>query len=173
MSQSDGELVKAILAGDRSSFERLYDKYARLVRSVCYDTTGDLTQAQDIAQEVFLRAYQKLDRLSNPDLFAPWLVSIARNVCREYRRGKYRDRLVLVGLETPEVPTDPPDEDAGLEGELAEAMKKLTEQERLAIHVHYLQELDIQEAIAILKTSRSGFYRLLEKARKKLEKLLT
>ncbi len=171
MSQADGELVKAVLAGDRGSFERLYDKYARLVRSICYDTTGDVTQAQDIAQEAFLRAYQKLDRLTNPDVFAPWLISIARNVCREYRRSKFRDRHVLVGLETPEIETNT-SEDPGLSGELNEAMQNLSERERLAIHVHYMQELDIEEAMKILDTSRSGFYRLLEKARKKLEQYL-
>ncbi len=66
---SDKTLIEAVLAGDKAAYEKLYDRYAPLVRAVCYDYTGNLADAQDLAQDVFMRAYEKLDRLRNPDSF--------------------------------------------------------------------------------------------------------
>src|SRR5688500_16336258 len=57
MGLADAERVRAALAGDRSAFGDLYDRHARWVRAVLYDVIHDLPQAQDLAQEVFLRAY--------------------------------------------------------------------------------------------------------------------
>jgi len=84
-------LVRAVLAGQRAAYEKLYDRYASLVRAVCYDTTRNLADAQDLAQDVFLRAYEKLAQLRDPDRFGNWLVAIARLRSREWRRKKLRD----------------------------------------------------------------------------------
>jgi DNA-directed RNA polymerase specialized sigma24 family protein len=54
--RSDNELVQAAVAGDRAAYGTLYDRYAPLVRAVCYDHTRNLADAQDLAQDVFLRA---------------------------------------------------------------------------------------------------------------------
>ena len=172
MSETDATLVLAALNGDARAFGELYDKYAALVRAICHDNTHDLGQAQDLAQEVFLRAHEKLNKLKKPDRFGAWLVSMARNVCREYRRGKLRDRHVLVGLD-PEGVRQPKasKEDERLE-HLREAIGKLGERERLALQVYYLQNEDAEQAQVILGISRSGLYRLLARARKKLEKII-
>lgn len=74
---SDKALVLAVFAGDKAAYETLYDRYAPLVRAVCYDMTGNLADAQDLAQDVFMRAYEKLDRLRDPELFGRWVVGIA------------------------------------------------------------------------------------------------
>jgi len=174
LTVADATLVLETLKGDKTAFSGLYDRYARLVRAICNDTTRDLGQAQDLGQEVFLRAYSKLDKLNDPDRFGAWLVSITRNVCREYRRGKFRDRHVLVGLAPDEdeqaTEKDSPDERLL---DLKEALNKLSEKERLALHVYYLQEQDAEQAQKILNISRSGLYRLLAKAREKIERHLT
>jgi len=49
---SDKTLIKAVLAGEKAAYERLYDCYAPLIRAVCYDTTANLADAQDLAQDV-------------------------------------------------------------------------------------------------------------------------
>jgi DNA-directed RNA polymerase specialized sigma24 family protein len=89
---SDIELVRAVIAGDRAAYGTLYDRYAPLVRAVCYDHVRNLADAQDLAQDVFLRAYERLDRLRKSDSFGRWLVAIARHRCREWRRQVSRDR---------------------------------------------------------------------------------
>ena len=172
MAQSDPVLVEAVLRGDEAAFGQLYDKYARLVRAVCYDEARNTADTQDLSQEVFLRAHDKLDRLKEHDKFAPWLVSIAKNVCREYRKKRARDRHILVGsdpLDIADDQADPPDD--RLEG-LSEALSRLPERQRLAIRAYYLQGEDAAQAGRILQLSRSSFYRLLEKARANLKTIL-
>ncbi|MBN1435443.1 MAG: sigma-70 family RNA polymerase sigma factor [Sedimentisphaerales bacterium] len=172
MQHDDASLVILVLNGDTDAFGRLYDKYARLIRAICYGTTGDVGQAQDLAQEVFLRAYQKLPGLKSPDRFAPWLVAMAKNVCREYCRKQARDRHILVGLEPEEKPQQQPRQQDQRLDALNIAIEQLPEKEKLALRTYYLQDQDINAAMKIMGMSRSSFYRLLERARKNVEMLM-
>ena len=88
--------MQGVLSGDRAAFAELYDRRGRLIRAICFESTHDLQAAAELTQEVFLRAMEKLQRLRDPQRFAPWLVGIARRVCREWRRGRLRDRCRLV-----------------------------------------------------------------------------
>ena len=174
MAQSDAKLVLRALNGDERAFGELYDRYVRLVRAICYDSTGELNQAQDMGQEVFLRAYERLGELKEPELFGRWVVSITRNVCREFRRGKYRDRHILVGLDPEELgSTGSPDVSSDYRMDYLEAaIGKLSEKERLALHVYYLQGNDAEKAQEILGISRSSFYRVLTAAKEKVERYI-
>ena len=173
MKTSDEVLVRATLDGDKEAFGQLYDRYARLIRAVCYDVTGDVAQAQDLAQEVFLRAFSRLDKLKDSSRFGPWLVSMAKNIGREYRRGKFRDRHVYVGLQMPQDQAADEVVKDDLTTELDSAMLSLSEKERLALHVYYLQGQDAEQTRKILGVSRSGLFRLLDKAKKNLQKYLS
>jgi len=168
---SDKTLIRALFAGDKAAYEKLYDRYALLVRAVCYDTTGNLADAQDLAQDVFMRAYEKLDRLRYPARFGNWLVGIARLRCKEWRRQKLRSQNKSIRLNDDQaVAPDPPD-DSRIE-QLRKMMTALPKKERLALHAFYLQGKSADNAHRIMGLSRSGFYRVLERARKRLERLL-
>ena len=168
---SDKTLIRALFAGDKAAYEKLYDRYAPLVRAVCYDMTGNLADAQDLAQDVFMRAYEKLDRLRDPARFGKWLVAIARLRCREWQRQRLRSPKKNVGLNDDQaVAPDPPD-NSRIEL-LREMITTLPEKERLALHTFYLQGSSADNARRIMGLSRSGFYRVLERARKRLEQLL-
>lgn len=169
---SDAKLVAAVLSGDRSAYADLYDRYARLVRAICYDATRDLNHAQDLSQEVFLRAYRKLGDLRNADKFAGWLVGIARTVGREWQRRRWRDRHEYVGTSPESADCDRKSWDEERIVNLREAMQSLPERERLALHVFYLQGESAEAVQGVLGLSRSGAYRLLERARQKLKRLL-
>ncbi len=169
MTETDAQLVQRTLAGDRLAFGELYDRYARVVRSICFHETINLGEAQDLAQDVFMRAYGKLHKLRQPERFGPWLVSITRNVCREFRRGRARDRHVLMGLEAPEALPDKDQDPQGRLEQLTQALAHLSEQERMALTTYYLQDQDAAKAIALLDVSRSTFYRLLASAKEKIE----
>ena len=173
MDITDAKLVEQARNGHTEAFGQLYDRYAGLIRAICYDATGRLADAQDLAQEAFLRAHAKLDELRDPDRFAPWLIGVAKNICREFRRSKARDRHVLVGLELGDTVEADPDRQPDDIADLSTAMAKLTERERLALNTYYLQGQDVEQTKRILNVSRSALYRLLAKARKKLEKFLT
>jgi RNA polymerase sigma-70 factor (ECF subfamily) len=168
---SDKMLVRAVLAGDKAAYEKLYDRYAPLIRAVCYDTAGDLADARDLAQDVFMRAYKNLDQLRDPDRFGKWLVGIARLRCHEWLRRNLhlRDKHVELSEVQIAVP-DPPDDDR------IELLRKmittLPEKERLALHTFYLQGNSADHARSIMGLSRSGYYRVLERARKRLKQLM-
>ena len=169
--RDDDQVVAAVLSGDQAAFGELYDRYAPLVRAVCYDATGDLTEAQDLAQEVFLRAYRRLGTLRDSRRVGSWLVGIARRVGLEWRRrkGRQRERLGLVADDLPAAEAD-----AGgdrLEA-LAGALRRLPRRERLAIHAFYLDGEAVGPARRALRLSRSGFYRVLQRARVRLARLM-
>jgi RNA polymerase sigma-70 factor (ECF subfamily) len=167
----DKTLIQAVLAGEKEAYEKLYDRYAPLVRAVCYDTTGNLADAQDLTQDVFMRAYEKLEYLRDPDRFGKWLVGIARLRCKEWQRQRLRSQNKNVGYKDYQaVAPDPPD-DSRIEL-LREMITTLPEKERLALHTFYLQGSSADNAHRIMGLSRSGFYRVLERARKRLEKLM-
>ena len=169
---NDKTLIQAVLAGDKTVYEKLYDRYAPLVRAVCYDTTGNLTDAQDLAQDVFMRAYEKLERLRNSERFGNWLIGIARLRCKEWQRQKLRNRDRRPELANIGSIIAGPSNDGQIE-RLREMITTLPEKERLALHVFYLQNSSADNARKVLGLSRSGFYRVLERARKRLERLLT
>ena len=168
---SDRQLIEAVLEGQQEAYGRLYDRYAPLIRSVCYDATRDLNEAQDLAQDVFVRAYERLCRLRDLDRFSLWLISMARFRSREWQRSKRRDmnRIAHQVL----------DDEACLEVSRADeteilrlAIAELPENERMAIHVFYLQQQDTEQVRRTLGLSRSGLYRVLERARQRLQRRL-
>ncbi len=164
----DADLVARVLAGDRDAFGLLYDRYARLVRAVVHRLAGGEWSVNDLAQECFLRAYRNLARLRQPDRFGPWVVGIARQVAREHRRSRRRDRHEFVSetLVVADWPTDPA-EAAQTAEEIAlmfDRLAEFPERERLAIHAFFLLERNADEAAAMLQLSRSGIYALLERA---------
>jgi RNA polymerase sigma-70 factor, ECF subfamily len=172
MGEADAVAVRAVLAGDQSAFAELYDRHARWVRAVLWDATRDLTQAQDLAQEVFLRAYRGLGKLRDPQRFGSWLMGITRIAASEWRRRQAQDRHEYVGC-GPDGPVaagtitdDEPVE------RLREAVASLPERERLAVYVFYLQDRSAEDARTVLNLSRAGLYRLLGRARKRLERVM-
>ena len=168
---SDKMLIQAVLIGEKAAYGKLYDKYAPLVRAICYDTTQNLSEAKDLAQDVFMRAYEKLKQLREPELFGRWIVGIARLRCKEWLReiSRRQDKLSRLNDAEP-ILVDPLDE--GLIERLREEITKLPEKERLVLHTFYLQGKSAEDACRILGLSRSGLYRILERARKQLEHLL-
>ena len=177
----DAALVRATLAGRAEAFGRLYDRYAPLVRAICFDVTGDLTHAQDLSQDAFVRAYPKLARLRQPDRFGAWLVGITRHVCREWRRSRRRGRWHLrraseradgpAAWDAAAAPADPAGGDDDLM-QLRQAIAALPQTEREALHLFYLQEQPADAAARVLGLSRSGFYRALERAKERLRRLV-
>ncbi len=173
MAATDGTLVQGVLNGDRAAFAELYDRRARLVRAICFDRTHNLDAAADLTQEVFLRALQKLGGLRDPQRFTAWLVGISRQVCREWRRGRFLDRQRTTKL-TDAAPVaardDSPDERVAF---VRDALGALPERERLSVQAFYLQGLDVEAARAALGVSRATLYRVLSGARQRLRKILS
>lgn len=91
-SVSGGELVKQAAAGSREAWKSLVDAYGGLVWSVARNEVGSATDAADVSQTTWLRLYEHIDRLTEPDRVSAWLATTAR---REARRVAARGRRTL------------------------------------------------------------------------------
>ena len=84
MEQKDAELIQRVLQGDQDAFGPLVEKYQKGVHALAWRKIGDFHIAQEITQDAFFRAYQKLETLKNHDLFAGWLYVIAARLCADW-----------------------------------------------------------------------------------------
>jgi RNA polymerase sigma factor (sigma-70 family) len=99
-SMSDGLLAQLVLSGDQRAFEILLRRYSTALFSFIYRFLGDYDLACDTLQQVSLRFYTSLSRLSTDDAFKPWLFQVARNCCIDELRRKRRYALPFSQLET-------------------------------------------------------------------------
>jgi RNA polymerase sigma-70 factor (ECF subfamily) len=164
---SDKTLIEAVFAGEKAAFAQLYDRYAPLVRAISYDATGNLPDAQDLSQDVFLRAYQRLHTLREPELFGRWIIAITRLRCKEWLRRQVQNQDKLNRLNNEKTFSSESSNDGQIE-HLRQMLRQLPEKERLVMHTFYLQDKSADEACRIFGLSRSGLYRVLERARKQL-----
>jgi len=102
-SPTDEELVRSVLAGDRERFGELVERYQGRLINYLYRLVRNLDEAHDLAQEVFVRVYQALDRFDPQYRFSTWLFRVAQNAAIDVIR-KRRFRLV---------PLSRPDDDGG------------------------------------------------------------
>lgn len=86
----DRRLVEAWQAGDTSAFDNLYRLYFPRLRTFCRRRVGDSAEADDLAQEAFLRALQALPRLTGERRFYPWMTVIASRLCIDDHRRRHR-----------------------------------------------------------------------------------
>jgi RNA polymerase sigma-70 factor (ECF subfamily) len=83
-------LVVRAVGRDREAERTLYDRHVRQIHRFVCDLVGDRADASDVVQETFVRAFRLLPTLSEPSRFGPWLYAIARNVCLECLKARYR-----------------------------------------------------------------------------------
>ena len=88
MKQSDSELVKQTLAGDQQAFALLVEKYQEQIHTLAWQKIGDFHTAEEITQDAFITAYQKLNSLKHPHRFSGWLYVITTNICNMWHRKK-------------------------------------------------------------------------------------
>jgi RNA polymerase sigma-70 factor (ECF subfamily) len=164
---SDAELVQRAAGGEREAAGQIYERYAPLVRAILLDATGSLAEANDLVQEVFLRALSRLGQLRRRERLGGWLIGIARRQGMEYRRqaGRRRQRFTPLVDQTPATADPVANEQVEL---LRQAIRALPERERLAVHIHYLCGEPVEVARQALGLSPSALYKLLERARRRL-----
>ena len=97
MKNDDVQLIQRVLDGDDTAFSALVRKYQKQVHALAWRKIGDFHIAEDITQETFLKAYQRLSTLKEPQSFASWLYVITANHCNTWLRKK---RLRTQSLET-------------------------------------------------------------------------
>ena len=99
MKNDDAKLIQRVLDGDDTAFSTLVKKYQKPVHALAWRKIGDFHVAEEITQDTFLKAYQKLSMLKEPQRFLSWLYVIAANLCKAWLRKK---RLRTQSLENTE-----------------------------------------------------------------------
>ncbi len=180
MEQNDAQLIQRILQGDQDAFTPLVKKYQKGVHTLVWRKIGDFHIAQEITQDAFLKAYQKLGTLKNPNQFPGWLYVIAANLSNDYLR---RNRLPMESLDADN--TNEVDKVSysryQAEKQAAEAdetrrevvkklLRKLPESERTVMMLHYLGEMTIKSISEFLGVSQNTVKSRLSRARNRLRK---
>jgi len=171
---SDEILVRKTLEGDDSAFSKLINRHSGVVHGLCYHLSHNFTDAEDLAQEAFIRAYFKLPSLSNPSKFLSWLRQITVNVYRDWLRRQKNDTVSLEEIHGRQPATSPSPaeicEAKELQEKVAEAIASLSEKNRQAVTLYYLDGCSCNEVAGFLDVSISVVQSRLYEARKKLKK---
>jgi RNA polymerase sigma-70 factor, ECF subfamily len=183
----DARLMLRVQRGDRAAFEALVDKYKQPVMNLVYRMIGDLQEAEDLCQNVFLQVHKSARRYRVTARFSTWLYTIARNLCLNElrRRGRHPARSLDAS------PTDqddfslhdqlhdtttpgPPESCllAELEQRIELALAALPENQRTAIVLCRQQDLSYEEIAHILGCSVSATKSLIHRARESLRQWL-
>ena len=151
-------------------FERLVDQYQEPVLRMCYYSLGDKTQAEDAAQETFLKLYRTLDSYRGDCSEKTWIMKIAARVCCDMNRsGWFR---LMNRRVTPEMLPAAEEPEKRNDAELAEAVMKLPYKLREAILLYYYQGMNVNEIADALNLSHSSVSGRLKRGREKLKKML-
>ena len=184
MNFSDEYLLELALQGDRACFGELIERWQRKIYAFICRYVGNSTDAQDLTQDTFTKAYTNLDRLADPARFPSWLYKIALNECRMRFRKERRAQLVPLPEEEgypgrPElaVTAATPETQLAVQEEIEhvrEAFKELPEEQRAVILMKEYQGLKFHEISEILdiplSTVKSRMYLGLKTLRKLMEK---
>jgi RNA polymerase sigma-70 factor, ECF subfamily len=173
--ESDSLWVQRTLDGEPDAFGELVSRYERDVFNLTYRMLNNRGEAEDAAQEAFLRAYANLERYDINRSFKTWLLSIASNHCIDRLR---RRRLTWLSLEEPLPPHPaltsdiPGPEEATLSNELnlfvQDLLDELSPDYRLAVVLRYWYDLSYAEIADMLETTESAIKSRLFRARQAL-----
>jgi RNA polymerase sigma-70 factor (ECF subfamily) len=161
--------------GDRAMFAVLVERYQDRVFRLAASILGPYSEAdaEEVAQEVFLRVYRKLDQYTGEAAFGTWLYRIAYNLALDRRRTA-RFRIPHVSLETigeSAGPSDPPGEIIARERQrrVAKAMEKLPDLYRSSLYMHYWMGMSIEEIADSLGAPEGTVKSYLFRARRMLK----
>ena len=174
------ELMLKFQAGDADAFNKLVDSNVNTVHAMVYRFLGDLSHAEDITQEVFMRVYKNADRYQPTAKFSTWIYRIVANLCFNVMRANKKKRtLSLNANDDAQNRIDLPDHksaspDSGLEQtELQIAVKKalneLPDNQKLAIILNKYENKSYDEIATIMSLSPQAVKSLLSRARNNLK----
>ena len=160
--------------GDRAAFGELYEETGRSVYFNCLKLLGNAQQAEDITQDTFMKALEKLDSLKEPENFSAWVNRIAINNCKMYFRKNPR----TAEEESEKIIDDTPDSEL-IPDDYADSEEKrriimniidtaLTDEQRQTIILYYFDMMSVAEIAEIMECSVGTVTSRLSAARKKI-----
>jgi RNA polymerase sigma-70 factor (ECF subfamily) len=182
----DATLMLRVREGDMVAFETLVERYKQPVINLLYRTLPDATEAEDLAQNVFIQVHKSAHRYEASARFSTWLFTIARNLCLNEIRRRSRHPAESLDLTHPENDDQPLRQiedvkqfappDTMLQGELTdkieEAIASLPENQRTAMLLCRQDDLSYDDIAKVLGCSLSATKSLIHRARETLKQRL-
>ena len=175
----DVVLIRKILSGDDAAFNILVEKYQESIHALAWRKIQDFHYAEDIMQDTFLKAYNKLPTLKNPNQFAGWIHTIATHLCIDWIRKHKPEIQSLECMRTEEI------EESSYSRYMSEQrvierteyshelvnklLDSLPENERKVITLYYLDEMSTKEIGEFMGVSVNTITSRLQRARKRLQ----
>ena len=174
------ELVEKAQAGDQTAFHRLVDHFQPEIYRMIYYRSRSKMDAEDLTQDVMLKAYKNIGRLKSPEVFRSWLYRIAVNRVRDYYRKKqFRSMFGMVSMdedsfhESAEMAVAP-EAEGGISRQdfwrqIEQMLTSFSRMEKEVFLLRFFDQLTIKEISATLKknesTIKTHLYRALRKAK--------
>ena len=172
--------------GDTAAVTELVEKYKQPVMNLAFRTVRDLTEAEDLAQNVFVQVFKSASRYQSKAKFSTWLFTIARNLCLNEIRRRSRHPAESLDAPLPEQEDQPARQfedtksilppDQLLQGELVEKIERalacLPENQRTALLLCRQEELSYEEIAEVLDCSVSATKSLIHRGRETLKEKL-
>ena len=178
MNPDEREIIRCALRGDDEAFESVIRSMGRKIYAMAYGILQDASEAEDVAQETFLKAHRQRWLLRDPEKFPAWLFAVARNRSLDMLR---RRRLRPLPLPLDDaghqkegaslLPDDPQDHEGRLE-EIRLALAALPERHRTALTLRYLENLDATSIEQVMGISNGALRGLLGRALATMRKSL-
>lgn len=180
----DEELVRKAQGGDVPSFEKLFERHQRRVYNFIYQMMRNESEALDLTQETFVRAYKGLSNLKEPGAFGGWLMRIATNICRDASRKNEISTTSLeyfsddedksTQIEIPDWSNNPERhaETVELQNLVKKAISTLSDDHKAVIVMHHLEGMEVSEIADALNTSVGTVKSRLARARAELKRKL-
>jgi RNA polymerase sigma-70 factor (ECF subfamily) len=186
MDKAETEAIRDVLAGNRDAYRVLMDRYFSTVTRIAFRITGNEADAEEAAQEAFLRAYNKLPSFRQDSAFSTWVTRIVMNTAINLVERRNRD----ISYQGPRIADEPTpaehtvriaDTQASPEGELLNreavslrqaAMDQLTPMERTAFTLRHMEDIPMAEIAAALNvttnSAKQAVFRAVSKLRQSL-----
>ena len=179
MKNEDAQLVNRFLSGDENAFTMLVKKHQKSIHALTWRKVGDFHIAEELTQDTFLKAYQKLGTLKNPNQFAGWLYVIADRLCIAWHRKQKPPMKSLETTSGEEIEEssyrhyeDDQRTEASIEHRrrrIRSLLEKLPESERTVVTLHYLGEMTYKAISEFLGVSPNTVKSRLQRARNRLK----
>ena len=171
----EGRAIEAVKNGDPGSYEYLVSKYMKRVVSIAWGIVRNAADAEDLAQEAFVRAFQTIARFKSGERFGPWIFRIVTNLSLDVMKHRTRFRHEEIGEDEPAARRDRADLPA-VTGELArridDAIESLPEMQRIVARLYLVEQFEHSEIAEMTGLSAGTVRSHLSLARGKLREKL-
>jgi len=173
---TDEEIIRLVKKGRTEQFSLLVERYQEKIYGLCYKMLGHWQDGEDLAQEIFLKAYNKLATFNFKAKFSTWLYRIAVNACYDYLRQSKEKKGEVELKNIREVKEEEPEERFQEKERLLEidlAVKSLSQEQQIMLNLRLFGELSYEQIAKVLKITPEAAKMRYYRARNSLQKKLS